>query len=451
MIRSIASIAVGLLWAFWLAVSQAAAQTETRADEPAAFASLAQPFLQKHCVSCHGADSPEGDVSFHDLAGVDADNAELWKRVWEQVSLRQMPPPDEPDQPSLGQRWQLSNWITDQLQLALKDKGGFETHLHPAKGNHLDHELLFGDVSALGNLEPASSPARIWRIHPQEHLTRLNELIAREPAFDPAKPGLRARGDHIPPNEDGEVKVYYGLDRLIGWVGGTAAYAAAITGFPPVLAIDDHRGLRSYPHLYSVNGSEATQVASIAEDILRFMAYGPKAEDYQFADNVNDIDPKYKHGDLRGLSQSLFYGKTPTHPITPIHDLMHEEGVSDKHLRASVSYLFEALTCRPPTANQADTYVKLARQTIDELGKKEGAFLGLVPIFLDRDALFRSELADYGQPDEYGRVMLQDHELALAINAAFSYIPPDETLKLAVQQGRMKNVDDVRREVKRIA
>ena len=177
-----------------------------RAEHRPSFETLVKPFLNKHCVSCHGVDAQEGDVSFHKLAGVDVDNAELWKRIWEQVSLKEMPPRNEVDQPNALERWKLASWITVELQRAMKDKGGFQNHLLPSKGNHLDHELLFGEIP--DGLEPSSTPARIWRIHPQEHLTRLNELIAKEPAFDPAKPGLRARGDHIPPNEDGEVKVY---------------------------------------------------------------------------------------------------------------------------------------------------------------------------------------------------------------------------------------------------
>jgi hypothetical protein len=433
---------------FGFCVILAMSLSAVRADEPPTFQSLAKPFLQKHCVDCHGADTQEGNVAFHELAGVDASNAELWKRVWEQVALKQMPPKDESNQPAAMQRLQLSNWITGELQTAMKDKGGFQVHLHPSKGNHLDHKLLFGKIPE--GLEPASTPARIWRIHPQEHLTRLNELINREPAFDPQRPGLRARGDHIPPNQEGEVKVYFGLDQLIGWVGGTAAYAAAITGFPPVLSTTDDHGLRNYPILYSVNGAEATQLANIAQDILRFMAYGPNAEPYQFADKVGEIPEKYKHESLRGLSQSLFYGKTPTRPLTPVYDLMREPGVSDKNLQAAVNYLFQALTCRPPTAKEAQEYVDIAKKAIDELGKEEGAILGLTAIFLDRDSLFRTELVDYGKPDEHGRVMLQDQELALAINAAFSYIPPDETLQQAVVQGRMKTREDVKREVARI-
>ena len=141
--------------------------------------------------------------------GVNADNAELWKRVWEQVALKQMPPQDAEDHPEAMERLRLSNWITGELQRAMKDKGGFALHLHPSKGNHLDHDLLFGKLPE--GLEPPSTPARIWRVHPQEHLTRLNELITQEPEFNPQRPGLRTRGDFIPPNKEGEVKVYYGL------------------------------------------------------------------------------------------------------------------------------------------------------------------------------------------------------------------------------------------------
>lgn len=159
-------------------------------------------------------------MSLDELRGVDADNAELWKRIWEQVSLKEMPPRKRKNQPEPLDRLKLSNWVTGELEQAMKDKGGFTTHLRPSKGNHLDHDLLFGKLP--NGLEPTSTPARIWRIHPQEHLTRLNELISYEPAYDPKNPGMRAHGDAIPANMEGEVKVYFGIDRLIGWKGKAA-------------------------------------------------------------------------------------------------------------------------------------------------------------------------------------------------------------------------------------
>ncbi len=416
------------------------------------FAKAAQPFFRTYCMDCHDADTQEGDIDLSALQSVTADNAEVWKRVWEQVALKQMPPADE-NQPQLIERVQLSDWITQQLGVAMKDKGGFKAHLLPTKGNHLDHDLLFG-AGAINKgkdapqLDPPSTPARIWRVHPQEHLTRLSALINKEPAFDPARPGLRTLGDRIGPNLEGEIKVYFGLDRVIGWVGGTAAYAAAITGFPPVLATDDVHGLRSYPVMYSVNGAEATQIARTAEDIIRFMAYGPDAEPYQFADNVREIDQKYKHESLRGLAQSLFYAKEPKRPMTPVASLAKD--ASPANMKAAVDFLFEALTCRPPTAAESSQYVAILKEAIKDLGNKDGVVLGLVPIFLDRDALFRPELAKYGKPDEHGRVMLQDQELALAINGAFSYLAPDAKLKEAVASGKLKTREDVRREVTRI-
>ena len=46
--------------------------------------------------------------------------------------------------------------------------------------------------------------------------------------------------------------------------------------------------------------------------------------------------------------------------------------------------------------------------------------------------------------------MLQGHELALAINGAFSYLKPDPSLKAALTEGRLKTRKDVTREVTRI-
>ena len=247
------------------------------------FESLVKPFLENHCLDCHDDETKKGDLALDGLTEVNTKSFSIWKQIWEQVALKEMPPKKKKNQPEAIDRLRLSQWILAEMEKAMEDKGGFDSHRLPAKGNHLDHDLLFGEIPK--GLEPASTPARIWRIHPQEHLVRLNELINKEPKYDSKNPGLRTRGDHIPWNNQGEVKVYYGLDRIKGQVGGSAAYAAAITGFSPILNIKGHHGLRSYPILYSVNGAQASQIARHAEDIVRFMAYGPKIEPYQLTGN----------------------------------------------------------------------------------------------------------------------------------------------------------------------
>ncbi len=414
------------------------------AAEPS-FQSVAQPFLENYCLDCHDAETRKGDLSLDGLTGVNEENFTLWKSVWEQVALKEMPPRKKKNQPESLDRLRLSQWILGELEKTMEGKGGFDSHHRPVKANHLDHDLLFGKLPK--DLEPTSTPARIWRIHPQEHLVRLNELINREPPYNPKTPGLRTRGDHIPWNNQGEVKVYYGLDRIKGQVGGSAAYAAAITGFSPILNATGHHGLRSYPILYSVNGAQASQIARHGEDIVRFMAYGPKIEPYQL---TGKLPAKYKDVDIRGTIESLFYHEEVMRPLTPVYDLVQEENPSEEILRAAVDFLFEALAFRDPSSEESDVYLKILKDSVANLGLKDGVILGLTPIFLDRDALFRPELAQYGKPDKFGRVMLQGHELALAVNAAFSYLKPDEKLKKVLKENRLKTRDDVRREVSRI-
>ncbi len=412
------------------------------------YESFARAFLTSHCADCHGEDDPEGNFSLKELGPVDELNSGMWKTIWAQVTLKQMPPKDA-DQPGVIERLQFSDWIVSELQRVMRDKGGFHAHQDPDKGNYLDHELLFGPLPDGIRLVPTSSPARIWRVTREEHITRLNELINTEPAFDPEKPGLRTRGDVVPTNHGGELKLYFGTDRIIKWQGGTVAYATSVKSVPAILSSARAHGLENYPDFYSVNSAEATQIMGVANDIIRYMAYGPLsiANPEQITDDPNT----YKmEGDIRGLPTALVYSTKVVRPLTPVYDLMEEEAVTDERLRAAVDYLFEALTFRPPTSQESDSYLTIARQSIEKLGKEAGAVLGLSSIFLDRDALFRPELVESAPRDEHGRAMLQDWELGLAINHALRYIRPDEVLRKAVLDGRMRTRDDVKREVERM-
>lgn len=416
------------------------------------FKNFAQGFLEKHCYECHDDLTAEADLNLLELESVDETNAAVWKSVWAQVSLQEMPPKDE-SQPEVIKRLRFSDWIVGELQRVMKKKGGFTAHLDPKKANFLDHNLLFGELPEGIELVPTSSPARIWRITPQEHITRLNEMINTEPEFDPAKPGLRAHGDVVPTNHGGELKLYFGTDRITSWVGGTVAYATAVKSVPVVLSSGRKHGLENYPHFYSVNSAEATQILGKAEDILQYMAYGPLSivgMPEQITDDPKTYDKVKPPGDLRGLPTAITYSTEVVRPLTPVYELMKEPGFSDERLRAAVDYVFEALTFRPPRQEESDDYVEIVKNSIDTVGKEDGVFMGLSSIFLDRDALFRPELAMEGKPDEHGRVMLQDWELGLAVNHALRYIKPDEELRKSIVEGRMRTREDVEREVGRM-
>ncbi len=412
------------------------------------FDNYAYDILNKYCIDCHDGTHPKTDVSFEELGAVDETNAAVWKSIWAQVSLQQMPPKKE-DQPGVIERLEFSDWIVKELQIAMKEKGGFTAHLDPKKGNFLDHNLLFGKMPKGIELRPPSSPARIWRITPQEHITRLNELINTEPKYDPAKPGLRTHGDVVPTNHGGELKLYFGTDRITKYQGGVVAYATAVKSVPVVLSSNRKHGLENYAHFYSVNSAEATQILSKAEGIMRYMAYGPLslAKSEQITDNPNS----YKFdGDIRGTPSSLVYNTKVVRPLTPVNDLMKINGLTDEGIRKAVDFLFEAVTFRPPSGLESDSYVQIVKDSVAKVGKEDGVFMGLSSIFLHRDAMFRPELVEQGKPDAHGRVMLQDWELGLAVNHALRYLKPDEALHKAIVEGRMRSREDVAREVSRM-
>jgi len=435
----------------WSLLSIASAETFTP-GEPVqkSFDGFARPFLDTYCVDCHGDTEPEGNLSLHDLGPVDEVNAGIWESVWAQVTLKEMPPKDM-DQPAVVQRLQFSTWIAGELDKEMQDQGGFGAPSDPEKGNFVDHALLFGPLPEGIELKPTASPARLWRVTPQEHITRLNELINTEPEYDPEKPGLRAHGDAVPTNHGGELKLYFGTDRIIYWQGGTVAYATAVKSVPAVLSTARDHGLENYPDFYTVNSAEATQIMSVAEDIIRYMADGPLsiAKPHQITDDVNAAR-EYMKGDIRGLPTSLVYSTKVVRPLTPVYELLKDDDLDEAEMRDAVNFLFEALTFRPPSEKESNDYLTILKQSIETLGKKDGAVLGLTPIFLDRDALFRPELVAYGSPDQHGRVMLQDWELGLAVNHALRYIKPDEELRKAIAEGRMRTRDDVKREVERM-
>ena len=420
------------------------------------FDNFAGQFLDHHCIDCHSGDSPEGGASFEGLGPIDEVNRDTWINIWAQVKLKEMPP-EEVESPETVERLKFSDWVEQELQVSLAAEGGFTLPADPSKGNFVDHDLLFGDLPEDIQLMPTASPTRLWRVTPQEHITRLNELINREPDYDPQRPGQRTRGDVVPTNHGGELKLYFGTDRIIKWQGGTVAYATAVKSVPVVLSTARDHGFENYPQLYTVNSAEATQILGVAADLIKYMAYGPLsiANAYQITDDPNSIADKMQ-GDLRGLPSSIVYGTEVKRPLTPVFNLLGKEGeneetvLSESSIGEAVDFIFEAVTFRPPTAAESVTYRQIVKDSIEKLGKKDGVVLGLSAIFLDRDALFRPELAEGMPDDDTGRRMLQDWELGLAVNHALCYIKPDDVLRQAVIDGRMRCRDDVKREVERM-
>jgi hypothetical protein len=429
-------------------------------SKAADFTPKVQTFLEKYCIDCHDEDVQKGGVELHELKGINQANADMWKRVWEVVALKQMPPKNKKSQPPLVDRDLLSKWITGNLDRVLADKGGFYEHYHPLKANHLDHDLLFNtDLQEL-NLKPTSTHARLSRITPHEQFVRYNSLLQKDPEYNQDAKGSRTHGDlNFVGNK---LKISLGYNNLYpDQIGTKEKLDQYFTLSIPFNMLNFH-GIKNYPDLYSVNQSDMLNVVEVSEKLLSFIIKGPTGQYAQVVSQLpktvvlnNSLPPAENKKELKKIGKILetqpLYFKSKQSPANEaINNFLNSPTIDDTLLKKAITDLFIKLTYRRPTESELSRYHSITRSGIDLLGKEEGLISGLSSIFLNKDALFRPELANYGSPDSHGRVMLQGNELLQAMNASFSFLKPDATLIKALNEGKLKTKEDVRREFIRI-
>gem|GEM_PF-452358 len=98
-------------WLLSLAVAGAATPAPTVADRPS-FDKQVTPFLQQHCVKCHGPEKQKGDVRLDNLPPDFVNNpaAGVWAEVRNKLNLGEMPPKEEarPDSAALAA---VTRWV----------------------------------------------------------------------------------------------------------------------------------------------------------------------------------------------------------------------------------------------------------------------------------------------------------------------------------------------------
>ncbi|MFP6874006.1 MAG: DUF1592 domain-containing protein [Verrucomicrobiales bacterium] len=92
------------LIALW---TQSAAETGV---DTKTFKDLVKPMLEKHCVSCHGAEKQKARLRYDGIDGFRVSDRHLWTKIYEQLSDGEMPPEDEP-QLNVSDKARLLAWI----------------------------------------------------------------------------------------------------------------------------------------------------------------------------------------------------------------------------------------------------------------------------------------------------------------------------------------------------
>ena len=88
-------------------------------DAAADFARHVAPFLQRHCMQCHGDTKQGGDVRFDGRPPdfQDAATRTSWERVWRVIASGQMPPQEVPA-PASDEMLPVLDWIREQAASA---------------------------------------------------------------------------------------------------------------------------------------------------------------------------------------------------------------------------------------------------------------------------------------------------------------------------------------------
>lgn len=102
------------------------ATASARQPPEAAFAETVAPFLERHCISCHGAEKPAADLRFDGPAPdlTDPQVAEKWRLARRAIAQGEMPPEGKP-RPSADEMLAAMSWIEGAAaRAAVATRGG---------------------------------------------------------------------------------------------------------------------------------------------------------------------------------------------------------------------------------------------------------------------------------------------------------------------------------------
>ena len=94
-----------------------------RADSE--YPEIVAPFLEKHCINCHDADTARAGFRMDTLSAdfTAGNNAGLWKEVMDQINSGEMPPKKKA-RPEAKEAFAVASWVAAQLEETTKRAQG---------------------------------------------------------------------------------------------------------------------------------------------------------------------------------------------------------------------------------------------------------------------------------------------------------------------------------------
>jgi cytochrome c553 len=128
-------------------VPQAAATPGDRGPHAKPSDDRVRPFLVRHCLECHGAEKPKGDLRLDRLAPDFADGAsrEQWLTVLKRLQAGEMPPKSKPRPPQHDVQ-ALADWITRSAEAAEASRRTAHGRVVLRRLNRVEYENTVRDL-----------------------------------------------------------------------------------------------------------------------------------------------------------------------------------------------------------------------------------------------------------------------------------------------------------------
>lgn len=189
------SIITAILLGWLLSLSPATAES---------FQAVVKPFIEQHCIACHGPDKQKGDLRLDQLSTdlTKLENAEEWQFVLDELNGATMPPEDEP-QPEAAELTRVLESLTYSLQKAKVlhsgknqatvirrlNKREYRNTIHDLTGISLPHDLILPDEVESGfdtqGEELFLSAFQLEKYREWGRMAITQALAARQPIIPP--------------------------------------------------------------------------------------------------------------------------------------------------------------------------------------------------------------------------------------------------------------------------
>lgn len=121
------------------------------------FEQSVRPLVKQYCFQCHSTEKHKGDIDLEKFTSLSEvlNHPEPWERVFEELSMGEMPPKEKP-QPANEERARMLTWVDEALEKAATRRAGDPGPVLLRRLNNAEYTYTIRDLTGVEALDPAA-------------------------------------------------------------------------------------------------------------------------------------------------------------------------------------------------------------------------------------------------------------------------------------------------------